>query len=69
MYFRLHGSYQAIQKGHIKNALVDFTGGVSEEFNLRREDKIPPDLFDIIKKSHSMGSLMGCGIWVSIVSI
>ena len=64
-FFRLYGSYSAIQAGYIKNALVDLTGGITEEFNLRDEDKLPPDLWNILQRSHQLGSVMGCGIWVS----
>ena len=28
--FRLHGSYEALDSGNLSDALVDFTGGVSE---------------------------------------
>ena len=28
--FRLHGSYEALDSGNLADALVDFTGGVSE---------------------------------------
>ena len=30
MIFRLHGSYEALDSGNLSDALVDFTGGVSE---------------------------------------
>ena len=51
----------------MRDALVDFTGGISETFNLRNEDKLPPDLWDIVKTSQAMGSLLGCGIWVRLL--
>lgn len=44
---------------------MDFTGGMSETFNLRKEESLPHDLWDIIRLSHQMGSLLGCGILVS----
>lgn len=36
--FRLHGSYEAVADGHLADALVDFTGGVSETFDLKAND-------------------------------
>ncbi len=62
--FRLHGCYLAIQAGHVKDALVDFTGGLSETFNLRRKDNLPPDLYQIVQHSFQQGSLLGTCIWV-----
>jgi hypothetical protein len=32
---RLHGSYDALREGHLCDALVDFTGGVSEVVDLQ----------------------------------
>ena len=55
----------ATQSGHIKDALVDFTGGLSESFNLRREENLPADLWNIIQNSFNVGSLLGAGIRVS----
>ena len=63
-YSRLYGSYAAISSGLVRDALVDFTGGMSETFNLRNEDKLPPDLWDLIRTSHAMGSMIGGAIWV-----
>ena len=37
--------------------MVDFTGGVSEFFDIR---KAPPNLFSIMLKANQRGSLMGC---------
>lgn len=36
--FRLHGSYEALADGHLADALVDFTGGVSETLDLKAND-------------------------------
>ena len=62
---RIHGCYMAIQSGHVKDTLVDFTGGLSESFNLRREENLPADLWNIIQDSFNDGSLLGAGIRVS----
>ena len=55
----------AIQSGFVKDALVDFTGGLSESFNLRREETLPADMYNIIQNSFKDGSLLGAGIRVS----
>ena len=34
-YAKLHGSYEKIHGGLLDEALVDLSGGVSEEFNLK----------------------------------
>lgn len=38
MCVRLHGSYDALREGHLCDALVDFTGGVSEVVDLQAEE-------------------------------
>ncbi len=50
------------------DALVDFTGGISESFNLRREETLPADLFGIMQTSFNVGSLLGTGIRVRNIS-
>ncbi|PSN42970.1 Calpain-5 [Blattella germanica] len=37
-YAKLHGSYEALEDGHLADALVDFTGGVSETLDLKAND-------------------------------
>ncbi|PNF42187.1 hypothetical protein B7P43_G07321 [Cryptotermes secundus] len=37
-YAKLHGSYEALADGHLADALVDFTGGVSETLDLKAND-------------------------------
>lgn len=34
----MHGSYEALADGHLADALVDFTGGVSETLDLKSND-------------------------------
>ena len=62
--YRLYGYYYAISEGHIREAMVDFTGGLSEVYNLSKPERLPKDFFDIIKRSFNNGSLMGAAIWV-----
>ena len=57
-YFRVHGSYEALDGGFTTEAMEDFTGGVAENFNLQElPDDI--DLFETMHRAHEKGSLMG----------
>ncbi len=58
---RLHGGYEALDGGHTYEAMVDFTGGVSEMYKLHES---PPNLFEILLKAHERSSLMSCSIKV-----
>ncbi|XP_068927915.1 calpain-14 [Petaurus breviceps papuanus] len=56
-YAKLSGSYEDLQTGHVSEAFVDFTGGVTATIQLA---KAPFDLWDILTRVASKRSLIGC---------
>lgn len=60
-YAKLHGSYESLDGGYTCEAMEDFTGGLSESYELQ-SNKCPGDLFTVMMKAYQRGSLMGCSI-------
>ena len=60
-YAKLHGSYESLKGGTTSEAMEDFTGGLTEHFEIQTEE-CPKDLLTIMRKAHDRGSFMGCSI-------
>ncbi|KAM7408966.1 hypothetical protein PAMA_002608 [Pampus argenteus] len=65
-YAKVNGCYEALQGGNVIEGFEDFTGGIAEIYSL---DKAPPQLFQIMQRALSLGSLMGCSIKIASASM
>ncbi|XP_049900911.1 calpain-8 [Epinephelus moara] len=61
-YAKVNSSYEALTGGSSIEGFEDFTGGISESYDL---NKAPPFLFNIMRKALKLGSLLGCSINIS----
>uniref|UniRef100_A0A3Q4HSE6 Si:dkey-19b23.13 n=1 Tax=Neolamprologus brichardi TaxID=32507 RepID=A0A3Q4HSE6_NEOBR len=73
MPFRLNGCYEALEGGNTAEALINFTGGVSEPLSLDREAlRLHSDqrraLFQTLTKVHECKSLITCSIRVRLLN-
>ena len=69
-YFRLFGSYEALDGGRLTEALEDFTGGISDSLDLEEmkvessiEERVK--LFDRLEHEMENRTMMGASIPVS----
>lgn len=63
------GCYETLDGGNTANALVDFTGGVSETMDLieddfKEDEEKRNELFERVLKVHNRGGLISCSIRV-----
>lgn len=66
-YAKMYGCYEALDGGNTSDALMDFTGGVSEpmelnETGLKDDEEMRNELFERVLKVHKRGGLISCSI-------
>ncbi|XP_047449447.1 calpain-5a [Mugil cephalus] len=66
-YAKMNGCYEALDGGNTADALVDFTGGVSEPMDLiegdfKADEEKRNELFERVLKVHNRGGLISCSI-------
>ncbi|KPP57516.1 calpain-2 catalytic subunit-like, partial [Scleropages formosus] len=58
-YAKVNGCYEALSGGSTTEGFEDFTGGIAENYELR---KAPSNMFQIIQNALECGALLGCSI-------
>ncbi|XP_022710373.1 calpain-A-like isoform X2 [Varroa jacobsoni] len=58
-YAKIHGSYEALSGGSACEAMEDFTGGITEQYDVRQA---PHNLYMIMLKAYERNALMSCSI-------
>lgn len=69
-YCRVAGSYESLDGGNLCDALIDFTGGIAETFELQTEkyyedEEKKTQLFKMMRNEYENHSLLSCAISVS----
>ncbi|XP_052442317.1 calpain-3b [Carassius gibelio] len=62
-YAKLHGSYEALKGGNSLEAMEDFTGGLTEFYEIT---EAPKELYNIMRKALKRGCLMSAAIDVLV---
>jgi len=57
-YFRLNGCYENLNGGFAQDALVDFTGGISEFIDIVPRRRSPGNLFEMLYAMVQKSSLL-----------
>ena len=60
-YAKLHGSYEALRGGTTSEALVDFSGGCAEHYDIN-DESIKRDIFDLMMKACEKSSMVACSM-------
>lgn len=59
----MNGNYEALEAGLTVDAIIDMSGGVREEFDLKKlEDSVQDRLWTILFQAYRKQSIMGCSI-------
>lgn len=58
-YAKFNGSYTNLDSGLVNDALVDFTGGISERIDVATKRRSPGNLFETLNTMMKMASLVG----------
>lgn len=61
-YAKLYGSYEALKGGTTCEAMVDFSGGCSEIFDLNSIEIEPSQFFNMMLNNYRRSSMMACSI-------